>query len=243
MQNRTVIIFSGAGLSADSGIPTFRGKDGLWENHRVEDIAEHSAWWKNKEMVVKFYAERYEKYKECKPHAGHFAIAKLQEKFDVINITQNIDSLLEQAGCNQVNHLHGRMHWAKCEKHKDITNLDGDINFTCTFKKELTEPIKLGDTCECGKQLRPDIVMFNEAVDINFKQIENYVKEVKYKDGVFICVGTSMQVYPAAYLIPYFTQVKNKYIVDINPQQISNYTIIQGNAAETLPKLVEELLQ
>lgn len=241
---RTVVIFSGAGLSSDSGIPTFRGKDGLWENHKVEDVAEHSAWWKDKEMVLRFYSERFEKYKGCQPHDGHYAIAKLQEKFDVINVTQNIDNLLETAGCKKVIHLHGRLAWAKCEMHKEIPNLDGDINFTCDFKKPIDKPIALGDNCEiCGKQLRPDIVMFNEAVDLGFNRIREWVAEVKYNDGVFICVGTSIQVYPAAYLIPYFTQVKNKYIIDPNPQRVGDYKLIKGTAKEELPKLVDELMK
>lgn len=236
-------VFSGAGLSADSGIPTFRGKDGLWENHKVEDVAEHSAWWRNKEMVLRFYAERYEKYRSCKPHAGHYALAKLQEKYDLINITQNIDSLLEEAGCKEVIHLHGRLKWAKCEYHKEISNLDGDMNFTCTFKKPITSPIVLGDKCDiCGEQLRPDIVMFNEAVDIDYKSLKEHVKRVKHGNGVFICVGTSVQVYPAAYIIPYFSQVSNKYIIDPNLQRIGEYTLIQGSAAEKLPELVEIIM-
>lgn len=131
---RTVVTFSGAGLSAESGIPTFRGKDGLWENHRVEDVADHQAWWRDKGMVLRFYEERFQKYRACEPNAGHRAIASLQEKFNVVNVTQNIDDLLEQAGCSNVVHLHGKATRAKCEHHHDISNLQGDTSLSVISK-------------------------------------------------------------------------------------------------------------
>lgn len=241
---RTVVTFSGAGLSTESGIPTFRGKDGLWENHKVEDVADHEAWWKNKELVLRFYAQRFEQYGSCEPNAAHKALAKLQEKFRVVNFTQNIDDLLERAGCEEVIHIHGRAKCAKCERHQDITNLDGDANFTCNFKKAITEPIKIGDQCSwCKSQLRPDVVFFNEAVSLNYDLLSEYVRTVKYENGVFICVGTSVQVYPAGYLVSFFSQVKNKYIVDTNPQRVADYVLLKGRATEELPKLVEQLLK
>lgn len=240
---RTVVIFSGAGLSTESGIPTFRGKDGLWENHKVEDVADHNAWFKDKELVLRFYQQRYEQYKSCEPNEAHKAIARLQEKFHVVNFTQNIDDLLERAGCENVIHIHGRSNAAKCEHHRDISNLDGDTNFTCMYKKLITEPVKLGDACKyCGGQMRPDVVFFGEAVPMSYELISGYVETVKYQNGVFICCGTSVQVYPAGYLVSFFSQVKNKYIVDINPQRVADYVLLKGKATEELPKLVDKLL-
>jgi NAD-dependent deacetylase len=240
---KTAIVFSGAGLSADSGVPTFRDTGGLWENHKVEDVAEHEAWFRDKELVLKFYKERYEQYSGCVPHAGHYAIARLQEKYKVINVTQNIDVLLETAGCDNVYHLHGKINQKKCEWHKDITVLDGDRRFICDYKAPMNGPVELGDTCStCGSQMRPDVVWFNEAVDLSHKTMVEWIRPVKYNDGVFICVGTSIQVFPAGYMVSFFSQVKNKFIVDRKPQQVANYELLEGNASEQLPHLVARLM-
>ena len=179
----------------------------------------------------------------CKPHAGHFALAKLQEKYNVVHITQNIDSLLEQAGATNVKHLHGRIDRQKCEWHNEITILDGDVRFGCNYKTISKEPPKLGDLCpHCQGQMRPDVVWFNEAVDFSFDDMRELCKEVKYNDGVFICVGTSAEVYPAAYLVSFFAQVKNKFIVDPAPKKVADYELLEGTAAAKLPELVERLL-
>jgi NAD-dependent deacetylase len=241
---RTIVVFSGAGLSAESGVPTFRDSNGLWENHKVEDVAHPSGWAKNKELVLEFYRQRFEGCKKCEPNAAHKAIAKLQEKFNVVNITQNIDDLLERAGCVLVRHMHGSINLRKCEWHKSCCMLDGDTKYTCLFAEEHKEAVKPGDKCMmCGGQMRPDVVWFDEPVLFNFEQVRELVKEVKYNDGVFICVGTSAQVYPAAALIPLFAQVKNKYIIDPNPKRIADYTLLTGKAGEELPKLAEKLLK
>ena len=248
MLKRTAVIFSGAGLSADSGIPTFRDSDGLWHSHKVEDVASQDGWQRDKETVLKFYEERFKGIKEAQPNEAHVSIARLQEKFEVVNITQNIDDLLERAGCKYVNHLHGVITRRKCEWHKDISNLDGDTNFTCEYKSDQNEPVKLGEQCpKCSKknvqaQLRPDVVWFGEAVDFKYDYGHALIKEVKYNNGVFICVGTSAQVYPAAYLLSWFSQVKHKYIVDKKPNKISDYTLCEGSAYKELPKLVDKLL-
>lgn len=241
---RTIVVFSGAGLSAESGIPTFRDSNGLWENYKVEDVAHPSGWVKDKALVIEFYRQRFEGVKKCEPNAAHKAIAKLQDKFNVINITQNIDDLLERAGCVLVRHMHGSINKRKCEWHKSCCMLDGDTRYTCLFAENHTEAVKLGDKCiACGGQMRPDVVWFEEPVLFNFEQVRELVKEVKYNDGVFICVGTSAQVYPAAALIPLFAQVKNKYIIDPNPKRIADYTLLTGKAGEELPKLAEKLLK
>ena len=244
MEKKLAVIFSGAGLSADSGIPTFRDSDGLWENHNVSDVAEHEAWFRDKELVLRFYEQRFNGYKNCKPHLGHEALAKLEQKFNVVHVTQNIDDLLEQAGCSNVQHLHGQIKSKKCEWHKDITTLGGDRRFICDFKDMMIEPVKLGELCpKCGGQVRPDVVWFNEAVNLDYEKIKEMCKNVKHNDGIFICVGTSIQVYPAGYLVSFFSQTKNKYIVDKNPQRVADYTLIEGKASEQLPILVEQLLQ
>ncbi len=245
MSKPIIVVFSGAGLSAESGIPTFRDTDGLWENHKIEDVADHEAWFKNPKLVLDFYKQRYEGFIKCKPHAGHVAIAKLQEKYDVFNITQNIDNLLEQVGCNNVKHLHGRIDWAKCEWHKDISNLDGDTRFTCDYKTPIEKPVEIGDKCPtCEGQLRPDIVWFREAVDMPFEWLKGLIKQLKV-EGAFIVVGTSLQVAPASMLVPWFGQVKEKYFVDPKMEQayVSQYKLLQGTAAEKLPDLVEQLLK
>ena len=238
----TIVVFSGAGLSADSGIPSIRDTGGLWENHKVEDVAEHEAWFKNKELVLKFYADRFNAYSNSKPHAGHEALAKLEEKFKVIHITQNIDDLLEQAGCTDVRHIHGSVTTKKCEWHREI-NVSDDERFICDYKTTMTEPIKLGDVCpKCGGQMRPDVVWFNEAVNLSYSEMKDLVKEVKYKAGTFICVGTSVQVYPAGYLVSFFSQVPSKYIIDKKPQKVADYKLMEGSASEQLPILVEQLM-
>jgi NAD-dependent deacetylase len=239
---KAAVVLSGAGLSAESGVPTFRGTGGLWEGHAIVDVASQTGWNKDKGTVLRFYAERFVQYNACEPNDGHKAIAKLQDCYDVYNITQNIDNFLEKAGCKVVDHIHGIMTRRKCEWHKDITVLDGDTQFSCDYKVEQSEPVKIGDMCpKCGGQMRPDVVWFGEAVHDNFNKIRELAKEVKYNDGVFICVGTSLEVSPAAFLVPFFSQVSKKYIVDIKPRKIADYKLLEGPAGTMLPRLVEEL--
>lgn len=243
MQKRTVVIFSGAGLSAESGVPTFRDSNGLWEQHKVEDVASQDGWKRDNQLVLKFYEARFHGIKSVEPNAAHKAIARLQDKFEVINITQNIDDLLERAGCTNVRHLHGTITRRKCEWHKDISNLDGDTNFVCDYKADQSAPVVLGELCpKCGGQLRPDVVWFGEAVDMPYNYMRDLCKEVKYNNGVFICVGTSAQVYPAAYLISFFSQVKNKYIVDKKPIRVADYVLLEGLAGEQISNLVDKLM-
>ncbi len=247
-KKRKVIVFSGAGLSADSGMPTFRDSNGLWENHSVEDVATHESWYEHdkQDLMRRFYGERFKQYKNCKPHAGHEALAKLEDKFDVTHVTQNIDNLLEDAGCTDVKHVHGRIKSKKCERHIDITTLDGDGTFVCDYKAECTESDSLdlwGGKCpKCDSELRPDVVWFNECVHLDFEEMKEWVRLVKYEEGVFICAGTSVQVYPAGYLLSFFSQVKEKYIVDLHPQAVADYVLLEGKASDLLPALVEKLL-
>jgi NAD-dependent deacetylase len=194
----------------------------------------------------RFYGERFKQYKNCRPHAGHYALAKLEEQFHVTHVTQNIDGLLEEAGCTDVKHVHGKINFKKCERHKDITTLGGESEFTCDYKAvvENSDSLDLwGGKCPlCDGELRPDVVWFNEAVHLDFEEMKDWVRTVKYEDGVFICAGTSVQVYPAGYLLSFFSQVKEKYIVDMNPKPVADYVLLEGKASDLLPALVEKLM-
>lgn len=239
MSKSTVVVFSGAGLSIESGIPTYRADDGLWANHRIEEVATHTAWRKNSAKMIQFYADRMEQIGSVQPNAAHLAIAKLEETHEVINVTQNIDDLLERAGCSDVRHLHGSINSRKCSKHSDI--IRESRNFQCDYKAPQTEPVRLGDLCpKCGSQLRPDIVWFEEAVHFTRNKIMKLVYKVNQTNGIFICVGTSAQVYPAATFLPCFENVRKKYIIDPASNSYSNYTHLKGKAGEILPTLVKE---
>jgi NAD-dependent deacetylase len=239
---KNAVIFSGAGLSRESGIPTFRdSKEGLWHNHKVEDVADHEAWPKNKSIMLEFYKARWDNVQSVEPNEAHKAIAKLQEKYNVINITQNVDDLLERAGCKHVMHLHGTLGRRKCEWHKSITNLDGDTQYKCDYLADHSEPVKLGDLCpKCGGQLRPDVVWFGEAVDMK----DSWIQDLTYVTDVFIVVGTSAQVHPAAGLLFTFKNTPKKYIIDPNPPlRLQSFNRMAGTACEHMPKLVDELLE
>ena len=238
MEPKTMVVFSGAGLSAESGIPTFRDSNGLWENHKVEDVAHPKGWEDNKELVLNFYKQRFIGVSETEPNDAHKAIADMQDRYNVVNFTQNIDDLLERAGCTDVRHMHGSLFRKKCEFHKNT----GDCAAHCDYVEECTEPVKLGDKCpKCEGQIRPDVVWFTEAVQYELEDIIAFCKEVKYNNGVFICVGTSGEVHPAASLISFFSQVKNKYIVDLKPRKIGDYELIEGLATTGMRQLEKQL--
>jgi NAD-dependent deacetylase len=242
---KRMVVFSGAGLSAESGIPTFRDSNGLWENHKVEDVAHPNGWKENKELVLNFYKERFLGVKATEPNDAHKAIADLQDRYEVVNFTQNIDDLLERAGCADVRHMHGSLFRKKCEFHKNT----GDCAANCDYVEECTEPIELGDKCpKCDGQLRQDVVWFTEAVQYEFEEIIGFRQEIKHGshgEGVFICVGTSGGVYPAAQLVDFFgqEQVKNKYIVDLNttPFKGWGYQLIEGLATTGMRQLEKQL--
>lgn len=233
-----IVIFSGAGLSAESGIPTFRDSGGLWEEHRIEDVAAPIGWQKNPQLVLDFYAQRFVQMQSCHPNAAHLAIAHLAQQFDVLCLTQNIDTLLEQAGITNIRHLHGRIDYKKCEWHFSIPPVDAD--WQCDYRAEMTQPVQFGDLCPtCGRQLRPDIVWFGEAVNMPVEELYEIVSQV----DVFIGVGTSAQVPPAATLLRFFADVPEKYFIDPNPPlaALNGFTILEGTASEKMPELVELL--
>lgn len=238
---KTIVTFSGAGLSAESGIPTFRDSNGLWHNHKVEDVATPEGWQKDKELVLKFYEERAKNISAAEPNAGHKALAALQDKYRVINITQNIDDLLERAGCKEVVHLHGSIRRKKCEFHSNISHrFDPDLH--CYYDEVTEEWAKFGEQCPvCGGQLRPDVVWFGEAVDL--KEFE-LIELASHPDTVgIIGVGTTANVQPAASILRLFNDCKEKHFVDPNPPgRLMSWKLWVGPASKELPKLVKKLL-
>ena len=236
---KTIVIFSGAGLSAESGVATFRDSGGLWEQHNIEDVASPEGWRRNKKLVLEFYAMRFLKQIECLPNPAHYAIAELSKIHNVVNITQNIDTLLERAGCDKVWHLHGRIDFQKCEFHYSIDFQDSN-DFGCDFKSKIEKPIMVGDVCpKCGGQLRPDIVWFGEPVDMR----EKFLYELVHSADIFIGIGTSALVYPAAGLISIFHRTAEKYFIDPNPnyEVLSGFHVITGKASEELPLLIKKI--
>lgn len=197
MTKKKLVVLSGAGISAESGIPTFRASDGLWEGHDVMQVATFEGWRRDKNLVLNFYNERRKAALNAKPNEGHIILAELQAYFDVTIVTQNVDNLHERAGSKKVIHLHG-------ELFKSRSTLDDSL----VYDIEGSE-LKLGDKCEKGSQLRPHIVWFGESVPMMDIAIEEALSA-----EIFIVVGTSLLVYPAAGLVDYTKDSAHKYIVD-----------------------------
>ncbi len=200
---KKLIALTGAGISAESGLATFRDAGGLWEGYRVEDVATPEAWRRNQELVLDFYNQRRKKALEVKPNRGHEILAELEKNFDVTIITQNVDNLHERAGSSHVLHLHGSLFESRSTKNP-----------------ALVYPIKgselnLGDVCELGSQLRPNIVWFGEAVPMM-----EVAADIASHADIFLVVGTSMVVYPAAGLIDYVPDRVKKYVIDPKKPEI-----------------------
>ncbi len=224
---KKIVVLSGAGVSAESGISTFRDSGGLWEQHRVEDVATYDAWLRNRELVLKFYNQRRKQLYEVEPNAGHRELVRLEQAYDVQIITQNVDDLHERAGSKNVLHLHGELKKAQSDIDPNyIVDIDG---------WELKEGIK----CPNGGQLRPFIVWFGEAVPM----IEPAI-ELSSAADIYIVVGTSLNVYPAAGLVSYAPSSCPKYVIDPNEVKAHapNITYIQEPASTGLKKVVDELL-
>ncbi|RIV42308.1 SIR2 family NAD-dependent protein deacylase [Flagellimonas pelagia] len=227
MSKPKIVVLTGAGMSAESGLKTFRDANGLWEGHDVMEVASPQGFARNPELVLEFYNQRRRQLLEVSPNEGHLALAKLEQQFDVSIVTQNVDNLHEQAGSSHVVHLHGELF-----KVRSIW----DENHVLEWKKDLV----LGDLDPNGHQLRPHIVWFGEMVPM----LET-AAEITQKADVLIIIGTSMQVYPAASLIHYVDHQTPIYFVDPKPTvRISDFgklTIIQKTAVEGVPPLVEAL--
>jgi NAD-dependent deacetylase len=224
-----MIVFTGAGMSAESGIPTFRGSDGLWENYRIEDVATPEAWERDPELVLEFYNQRRKGILSAKPNRGHEQIAQWQEHFDVTVITQNIDDLHERAGSKQIVHLHGEIRKSRSTSDsKLIYEIDG-------------WELKTGHVCAKGSQLRPHIVWFGEEVPML-----QVAAEIIEQADIFIVVGTSLQVYPAAGLIHHAMHAKQKFIVDPEADSLiskSGWITINAGAGEGLQRIDSDFLR
>ncbi|MCU0325795.1 MAG: NAD-dependent deacylase [Spirosomaceae bacterium] len=227
---KKLVVLSGAGISAESGILTFRDTGGLWENHSIEDVATPEGWRKNPQLVLDFYNQRRKQSATVEPNAGHLILAELEKYFDVHIITQNVDNLHERAGSSNILHLHG-------ELSKVRSSIDDNYIIDIGDKS-----IQLGDLAPDGSQLRPHIVWFGEMVPM----IEP-AAELCMEADIFVVVGTSMQVYPAAGLIQYVPMDSPKFVVDPNKPEIGNsykkLTFIQENATTGVAKLRDLLLK
>ena len=225
---KKLVALTGAGISAESGIPTFRDSGGLWEGYPVEDVATPEGWRKDPALVLDFYNQRRKKALEVKPNRGHEILAELEKDFDVTIVTQNVDNLHEQAGSTKVIHLHGSLFESRS-----------------THDESLVYPIKgwelkWGDVCEKGFQLRPNIVWFGEMVPMM-----EIAGEIASKADIFLVVGTSMVVYPAAGLIDYVPKNVTKYIIDPkipDVQPLPNLQFIAEKASTGMMK-VRSMLQ
>lgn len=225
---KKLVILTGAGISAESGISTFRDSDGLWEKYRVEDVATPEGFTANPELVLNFYNQRRKELLQTKPNAGHFGLAALEKDFDVRIITQNIDNLHERAGSSKIIHLHGELMKA-CPVN--------DLNTTYDISPERPE-IHLGDKDSHGNQLRPFIVWFGEPVPM----IDPAIKEVESCD-IFVIIGTSLNVYPAAGLLNYVRRRQPIFLID--PKEVKTYRndieFIRYGASEGVKILSEKL--
>lgn len=223
---KKIVVLTGAGISAESGISTFRDSDGLWENYHVEDVATPEGYARNPQMVLDFYNERRAHAFRAQPNEAHKQLVRLEEKFDVQIITQNIDTLHERAGSSHVLHLHGRLDYGRSERNPNLLVEIGD------------RPIRLGDLAPDGTQLRPHIVWFGEAVP----NIEPAAELCQQAD-IFVVIGTSMAVYPAAGLIHYVPRAAQCYLIDPKAVAVSRPVVtFQERATSGVRRLVDMLL-
>jgi len=224
----TVVILSGAGMSAESGIKTFRDSNGLWENHDIMSVASIEGWHKNPELVSEFYNQRRVQLAEVEPNAGHIALKHLEASFRTIIITQNVDDLHERAGSKLVLHLHGELTKMRS------TEYDSDV-YEVGYER-----LPFGTICPKGTLLRPHIVWFGEAVPM----MDEAIKLTREAD-IFIIVGTSLEVYPAAGLIDFTRPDCRKFLIDPNRHselKMPGLRVIKDTAAKALPALVNQLI-
>lgn len=225
---KKLIILTGAGMSAESGISTFRDSGGLWDKYPVEDVATPEAFHRNPEIVLEFYNTRRRELIQAKPNEGHIGIADLEKNFDVQVITQNIDNLHERAGSTKVLHLHGELMKVRST---------GDESLIYELPADKPE-INMGDKCEKGYQLRPHIVWFGEAVPMITE-----AAELAGKADVFVIIGTSMNVYPAAGLLDYVKKNVPVYLIDPKDVNTGRYDVfhIKKGASEGVKELRQRL--
>ena len=228
-QKQRVVVLTGAGISAESGLRTFRGSDGLWEGHRVEEVATPAAWEADPARVLRFYNDRRKQARSAKPNAAHKALSALQRCFEVDIITQNVDDLHERAGSARVLHLHGEVMKARSTRNYDYLIELG------------SNDISLGDTCPAGSQMRPHVVWFGEEVPAM-----TAAAELVAQADILLCVGTSLQVYPAASLAFLAPDEARRIVVDPHiPESIvrTTFECIVKPASEGVPSIVRELVR
>ena len=222
-----IVIFTGAGISAESGLKTFRDSDGLWENYPVDLVASKSGWAQDPELVLDFYNQRRDQAAKATPNPAHIAIAELEKQFEVVIITQNIDDLHERAGSSNVIHLHGELSKARSTQDESLVYNIG------------AEPIKLGDLCELNSQLRPHIVWFGE-MPFRIDEARRHFKDAAY----VLVVGTSLAVEPAASLLKKARHRATKVIVTLDVNKIPyGYQLILGKASSLVPSVCNEWIR
>jgi NAD-dependent deacetylase len=224
---KKIAVLSGSGISAESGLPTFRDSNGLWRTYAWEEVASPAGWKKNPALVLEFYNERREAAWKAKPNAAHYAIGELEKHYDVVVITQNIDELHERGGSMNVIHVHGNLAFARSSINPDLrSRIDGN-------------PIVLGQTCEDGSQLRPDVVWFGEEV----RYLEESRYHVSYADKVLV-VGTSLAVFPFASLVYHAHQDAEKILITLKAEEIPyGFTLYEQNATSVIPALVSQWIR
>jgi len=222
---KNIVVFSGAGISAESGLGTFRDSGGLWDKYKIEDVATPQAFKKNPELVLEFYNIRRRQLLSSSPNSAHYSLNKLQDNFNLQIITQNIDDLHERSGTKNVLHLHGQLRQSKSTLDDMVYQIEGS-------------ELILGEICPNGAQLRPNVVWFGESVPMMEKAIE-----IVKKAHLFIIIGTSLNVYPAASLIHYTTSSCEKYIIDPNAEHVEDIKVIRELASVSVPKLVDQILE
>jgi NAD-dependent deacetylase len=225
---KKLVVLSGSGISAESGLKTFRDSGGLWEGYDVMEVATPQGWSRNPDMVMEFYNQRRKQALEAQPNNAHKIIADLEDYFDVTVITQNVDNLHEKAGSSKVLHLHGELFKSRSTRYPDLVyDIEG-------------WELKMGDCCEKGAQLRPHIVWFGEPVPMM-----EIAAEVSMSADIFIVVGTSLQVYPAAGLVDFVPDHTPIFVVDPNLPYVKSRKdlyLIGKKAVEGMAEVKEKLL-
>ena len=222
---KNIVVLTGAGISAESGLGTFRDSEGLWEKYKIEDVATEKAFQKNPALVLEFYNIRRRQLLNTLPNDAHFALNKLKDKYNLTIITQNIDDLHERSGSTDIIHLHGKLRESRSVIDNKIYSIKGS-------------KLNIGDYCEQGGQLRPNVVWFGEAVPNMDLAIDIVIQA-----SIFIIIGTSLNVFPAASLIDYATKAKRIIIIDPNSSNYNGIEIINEKATKAVPQLVNELLE
>lgn len=229
MTKKRIVVLTGAGVSAESGISTFRDSGGLWEKYDIMEVATYEAWVRNQDLVMEFYNQRRKQLYEVEPNAAHYALVKLEEKYDVHIITQNVDDLHERAGSKKVMHLHGELKKVRSSIDENLVyDLDG-------------WELKKGDKCEKGSQLRPHIVWFGEPVPMIPE-----AAQLSSTADIYLIIGTSLNVYPAASLVGYTPPGCPVYLIDpaeVPVSHIPGVKVIREKAGKGTAELVEKLLK